>query len=157
MKATQLVHKPHLFVSLLRRQLQTVDVVMDVDSAITAAMRRRQRRLRQFLRHKRLSVAMALKEKLHHTPRGQRLASSGRKGHEEHDALRRQKPPPPQAFFRLYDEEDAEWGARPGSVTDPGRRCGSSGSSWSILQTLPPWCKFSMLLCRRRRKSWRTS
>ena len=45
---------------------------MDVDSALTAAMRRRQRRLRQFLRHERLSVALALAEKLHHTSRGVR-------------------------------------------------------------------------------------
>ena len=47
------------------------------------------------------------------------MARAGEEECEEHDALRRQKPPPPQAFFRLYDEEDAEWGARPGSVTDP--------------------------------------
>ena len=53
------------------------------------------------------------------TKRGQKTARAGEEGHEEHDALRRQKPPPPRAFFRLYDEEDAEWEARPGSVTDP--------------------------------------
>ena len=79
---------------------------------------------------------MSLAEKLHHTSRGQRFARAGEEGHEEHDALRRQKPPPPpQVFFRLYDEEDAEWGARPESL-------------WSVLQTLPPWCKFSTFLCR---------
>ena len=39
-----------------------VDVVMDVDS-VSAARRRRERRLRQFLWHERLSVAMALSEK----------------------------------------------------------------------------------------------
>ena len=32
-----------------------------------AAMRRRQRRLRQFMRHERLNVAMALAEALHHS------------------------------------------------------------------------------------------
>ena len=48
-----------------------------------------------------------------------RWQGRGEEGHEERDASRRQKPPPPQAFFRLYDEEDAEWGARQGSVTDP--------------------------------------
>ena len=53
------------------------------------------------------------------TPQGQRFVRAGEEGHEEHDALRRQKPPPRQAFFRLYDEEDAEWVARPLSVTDP--------------------------------------
>ena len=92
---------------------------MDVDSALSAPMRRRQRRLRQYLRHERLSVAMVLAEKLHHTSRGQRFAGAGEEGHEEHDALRRQRPPPHPAFFQLFDEEDAELGARPGSVTDP--------------------------------------
>ena len=39
------------------------------------AKRRRERRLRQFLRHERLSVAMALAESTHHAaPRGQRMA-----------------------------------------------------------------------------------
>ena len=43
-----------------------------------AAMRRRQRRLRQWLRHERLSVAMALAETNHHAaPRGQTKARAG--------------------------------------------------------------------------------
>ena len=43
-----------------------------------AAMRRRQRRLRQWLRHERLSVAMALAETNHHAaPRGQKKARAG--------------------------------------------------------------------------------
>ena len=52
-------------------------LTMDVDSA-TGAARRRQRRLRQFLRRQRLSVAMALAEYSHHTaPRGLRMARAG--------------------------------------------------------------------------------
>ena len=47
---------------------------MEVDSAPGAARRMRERRLRQFLRHERLTVAMALAEKLHHTSRGQMIA-----------------------------------------------------------------------------------
>ena len=47
------------------------------------------------------------------------MARAGEEGHEEHNASRRQKNPPRQAFFRLYDEEVAEGGVRPGSVTDP--------------------------------------
>ena len=44
-----------------------------------AAMRRRQRRFRQWLRHERLSVAMALAENSHHAaPRGQMKARAGR-------------------------------------------------------------------------------
>ena len=41
------------------------------------------------------------------------MARAGEEGHEEHNALRRQDPPPPQAFFGLYDEDDAEGGADP--------------------------------------------
>ena len=48
----------------------------DVGGA-TGAARRRQRRLRQFLRHERLSVAMALAESQHHTSRGQKKARAG--------------------------------------------------------------------------------
>ena len=62
---------------------------------------------------------MALAEKLHHTSMGQRFARAGEEGLGEHDAPRRQKPPPPQAFFRLFDEEDAKLGTWPGSVADP--------------------------------------
>ena len=51
--------------------------VMDVDSARGAARRRRERRLRQFLRHERLTVAMVLSEKKHHFSRGQRKDRSG--------------------------------------------------------------------------------
>ena len=44
----------------------------------TAAARRRQRRLRQFLRHERLTVAMLLADSDHQTaPRGQKQATSG--------------------------------------------------------------------------------
>ena len=55
---------------------------MDVDSVpgggTGSARRRRERRLRQFLRHERLSVAMALSEKKHHSaPRGQRKDRAG--------------------------------------------------------------------------------
>ena len=49
-----------------------------VDTA-TAAARRRQRRLRSWLRHERMTVAMLLAESDHHTaPRGQKQARSGR-------------------------------------------------------------------------------
>ena len=48
----------------------------DVGGA-TGAARRRQRRLRQFLRHERLTVAMALAGSQHHTSRGQKTARAG--------------------------------------------------------------------------------
>ena len=92
---------------------------MDVDSALSAAMKRRQRRFRQFLRHERLSVAMALAEKLHHTSRGQRFARAGEEGHEEHDASRRQRPPPPQPeLFQLFEDEEPG-GSRPPCLGEP--------------------------------------
>ena len=88
---------------------------------VSAAQRRRGRRLRAALRHERQSIAMALAEMSHHTaPRGPRMARAREEGHKfEYEAPRRQKPPPPQAFFQLYDEEDAVWGLRPGSLFDP--------------------------------------
>ena len=56
-------------------------LAMDVDivsgGGTGSARRRRERRLRQFLRHERLSVAMALSEKMHHTSRGQRKDRAG--------------------------------------------------------------------------------
>ena len=54
---------------------------MDVDSVsgggTGSARRRRERRLRQFLRHERLSVAMALSEMKHQTSRGQSKDGAG--------------------------------------------------------------------------------
>ena len=48
------------------------------DANASGAARRRQRRLRQWLRHERLSVAMALAECTHHSaPRGQKMARAG--------------------------------------------------------------------------------
>ena len=71
-------------------------------------MRRRQRRLRSWLRHERMTVAMALAEMTHHTaPRGPTMARVGEGvEHEQLDGLRAQKPPLP--------------GVRPGSLFDPG-------------------------------------
>ena len=49
-----------------------------VDIAAGAARRRRERRLRSWLKHERMTVAMALAEASHHTaPRGQRTARAG--------------------------------------------------------------------------------
>ena len=49
-------------------------------------MRRRQRRLRSWLRHERTTVAMALAEMTHLTaPRGPKMARAGEEGHEEYD------------------------------------------------------------------------
>ena len=58
-----------------------------VDTA-TAAARRRQRRLRSRLRQERMTVAMTLAEKLHHTSRGPKIARVGEEaGLETHSGL----------------------------------------------------------------------
>ena len=101
-----------------------------------AAMRRRQRRLRQWLRHERLSVAMALAEYSHHAaPRGQTKARAGGGAHDvlhgcvPEDAL-------PQAagaqFFSLGDDDvEAPAAVRPAPLDEVRpqmgykRHCGS--------------------------------
>ena len=55
-------------------------------------------------------------------PRSQNTGTRARGGGESDEKKYTAKfrmTPPPQAFFQLYDEEDAERGARPGSVFDP--------------------------------------
>ena len=82
---------------------------MPIDDHLGAAKRRRERRLRQFLRHERLPVAMVLSEKKHHTSRG------SEEGQDQGGGARL----PPQAaateYYRLTDEEGGELvvGARP--------------------------------------------
>ena len=75
-----------------------------------AAKRRRERRLRQFLRHDRVTVAMHLAEMTHHAaPRGQTQARSGRWEYETHYTAKFQKTPPPKAaateHYLLTDDE----------------------------------------------------
>ena len=80
----------------------------DVEHAF-AAKRRRERRLRQWLRHERLTVAMAVAEATHHSaPRRQKTATAIREVEEQatHEGLRAQTALPP--------------GARPGILVEPG-------------------------------------
>ena len=80
---------------------------MNVDSA-SSAPRRRQRRLRSWLRHERMTVAMTLTEMSHHTaPRGLKMARVGEEVEKvTHDGPRAQMTPPS--------------GERPGCLSDPG-------------------------------------
>ena len=66
-----------------------------VGIATGAAKRRRERRLRSWLRHERMTVAMALAEVTHHTaPRGQKTARArGEERDELHDAMGLMAPP----------------------------------------------------------------
>ena len=89
----------------------------------TAAARRRQRRLRQFLRDQRLSVAMALAEVQHHTaPRGQSMTRAGREDHELNYTATVQTHPPLQPstvyFSFAGDEEVLAAGVRPAPLSE---------------------------------------
>ena len=82
-----------------------LSTMVGVGNATGAAMRRRQRRLRAWARHERLSIAMALATVEHHSsgptanaaPRGQTTSTSAREGEvrEQHHGLRAQKRPLP--------------------------------------------------------------
>ena len=96
----------------------------------TAAARRRQRRLRQFLRHKRLTVAMLLAERDHHTaPMGQRKARSGEEVRVARHGHVPEQPPPQPELFQLYKEEPGE--SRPPCLGEPRGQKGSSSAPWS--------------------------
>ena len=88
--------------------------------------------MRSWFRHEQQSIRMALATVLHHSydkvhteygaPRSWNTATRARRGGEVDEKKYTAKlrvTPPPQAFFQLYDEEDAVWGLRPGSLSDP--------------------------------------
>ena len=89
---------------------------------LSAAQRRKQRRLRSWWRHEQQSIAAALATYFHHSAlRGQKTARA--RGGGEVDEMKYtakfRKTPPPQAFFQLFDEEDAVWGLRPACLAEP--------------------------------------
>ena len=88
-----------------------------------AAQRRRQRRLLSWLRHERMTVAMALAEKLHHSSRGQKMARAGEGDLEMHYTGTFRTHPPLQAAGTLYypmdvDDVPAAGGSRPDRLTE---------------------------------------
>ena len=96
------------------------------------ARRRRERRMRSWFHHEQQSIRMSQATVLHHSydrahtehgaPRSQNTATRALEGGESDEkkyTAKFRKTPPPQAFSQLYDEEDAEWGLRPGSVFVP--------------------------------------
>ena len=131
-----------------------VDSMTGVDHALGTVRRQRERRLRAYLRHARMRVAVPLAEAKYHTaPRGQRTARAREEERDEHYTAAFRTPEP--ELFHLHEEPR---GGRPDLLLEPQRpQTGFSGTSRSILRTLLPWCKFSMFLCRIREKSWRTS
>ena len=97
-----------------------VDAMPGVDHARTgAARRRRERRLRAYLRYARMSVQMALAEASHHTaPRGQRIARAREEEREVHytAAFRTTVPPPEPELFDIFEEPG---GGRPDLLLEP--------------------------------------
>ena len=84
-----------------------------VDHASGAARRRRERRLRAYLKYARMSVAMALAQANHHTaPREQKTATA-----EATNATSKERVAGDAVYFELFDEDTA--GLRPGPVLDP--------------------------------------
>ena len=90
-----------------------------VDIAAGAARRRRERRLRSWLKHERMTVAMALAEMKHHTaPRGPKMARAGEEESEtKYTAKFRTTPPPQPELFQLFEEEPG--GLRPTGLVEP--------------------------------------
>ena len=119
----------------------------------TAAARRRQRRLRQFLR---LTVAMLLAERDHHTaPRGQKQARSGEGRNETHYTAEFWETSLPSRSASSCSRKSPA-GRRPRLSLSLGRRSGYSGTPWSDLPTSLPWCRFSMYLSRGWWTNWWT-
>ena len=119
-----------------------------------AAMRRRERRLRAMLRHERMTVAMVLSEKKHHTSRGQNKdRTMGEENVMNCTAKLRKTPPPTAASTEddpmVLDEGGALVGQHLCLRLLAGRSV-CSGTAWSILPKSAPSCRFSMpmFLCR---------
>ena len=127
-----------------------------VDIAAGAACRRRERRLRSWLKHERMTVAMALAESTHHTaPRGQRTARAREWVRDEVHGRVPEEPTPrsaargTSASTTMIACRSSGARGRTGCLPCPGRRSESRGASWSRWSKLLPWCRSSTLLCRR--------
>ena len=92
-----------------------------------AAQRRRQRRLRSWLRHERMTVAMALAESTHHFSRGQTIARAGMWGHEFNFTATVRDPLPSRSSSASSKKSPAGRG-RTGSLPCPRRRSGICGA-----------------------------
>ena len=112
------------------------------------ARRRRERRLRSMLRHERMTVAMALAEFSRRSSWGQRMARLGCGGTSRTTRRRSGRPPHPSRSSSASKKSPAGACQHLCLRSLAGRRRWS-GTSWSIWPSLPPWCKSSMLLCRR--------
>ena len=138
---------------------------LGVDIAAGAARRRRERRLRSWLRHERMTVAMALAEASHSTaPRGQKTARArGWVRDEVHGHVLEAPTPrsPARGTSALTTMTACRSSGARGLTASlvSGRRSESRGASWSRSSTLHPSFLFStiLILCRRWWTQWRKS
>ena len=86
---------------------------------MSAAQRRKQRRLRSWWRHEQQSIAAALATFTHHSAlRGQKTARAGEEESEtKYTAKFRTTPPPQPELFQLFEEEPS--GLRPTGLVEP--------------------------------------
>ena len=77
------------------------------------AKRRRERRLRAMLRHERMTVAMVLSEKKHHTSRGQRKDRTTGEEYVMNYTAKLRKTPPPAAAATVNDPMVLDEGGPP--------------------------------------------
>ena len=112
----------------------------------TSAAQRRQRRLRQFLRHERPTVAMLLAQRDHHTaPQGQKQARSGRWVRDELHGHDPEEPTPQLELFELFDEEPG--GSRPDCLAGVRPQERVQRHTVEQIDDSAP-CRLSMFLCR---------
>ena len=92
------------------------------DRAGGAAWRRRERRLRSWAKHERLTVAMALAEAFHHSAPWRQDTARAMEGveGEANDVPRHQKPPPAGTRPAPLDEVTVPQGFWPGALRQPG-------------------------------------
>ena len=105
-----------------------------------AAKRRRERRLRAYLRYARMSVAMALAEATHHTaPRSQKTARARGKERDEMNFAVGLTTPPPEAASTMYcrmDDDRDVFAARPTPLVEVRLQMGyqrHSGSGFELV------------------------
>ena len=132
-----------------------VDMPVHGEHAATgSAMRRRQRRLRQWHRHERMTVAMALAEATHHSaPLGQRTARAGVWGHEQNytATIWNTPTPQPEVFSLSFEEEPG--GARPDRLSEVRPQDRICGAPWTSSSVPCRGSRLSTFLC----SIWSTS
>ena len=112
---------------------------------VTVAARRRQRRLRAYLRYARMSVAMAWQRARTIPQRVRRMPGPGSGYEIYYTAKFRANPPPSRSSSSCARKSPAVPG-HPVWVSRGGRRRRSSSASSSSSPTSYPWCRFWTLL-----------